>query len=113
MRSGLFKTAIKLAGDFDIDHFTTTHIGVGGLDGAEHASKFTCFRIDLGDGEAHCSNAIDITLVVVLLEFLVIATKGNKSLGVLNTGGESTTLGIDEVARARPASLNCVEDGNG
>ena len=66
----------------------------------EHASEFAGFRIHLGDREAHGSHAIDVALVVVLLELLVVATQCNQTLGVLNTGGEGTTLGINEVAGA-------------
>ena len=84
-RSGFLETAVEVTGDLDVHHLAASHIGIRRLDGTEDSSEFAGLRIHFGDRETHGAHTIDVALVVVLLELLVITTKSNQALGVLNT----------------------------
>ena len=100
LRSALFQTSVKITTDFHVDNLASSHVGVGRLGGREHAGEFAGFWIHLGDREGHLTNAIDVALDVLAIQFLVVTSQTNQTLGIVHTGGEGTTLGINEVARA-------------
>mmetsp|Transcript_25630 Transcript_25630/g.81384 ORF Transcript_25630/g.81384 Transcript_25630/m.81384 type:complete len:336 (+) Transcript_25630:54-1061(+) len=91
----LLELSIPEAGDLDVLGGLGAHVGVGGLDGLEHASDLTGLGIVAGHVEDGGALELDDLLVVLTRELLSISGSG-EGHSVVVAGGGATALGVEE-----------------